>query len=74
MEKQIGKHTRLICDINIGDTVRMNGFNLKLDNKDFIVEDIITSNSPSGFMVKTSGYHNYVDADWLTVFQTKLPI
>ena len=77
MEIQYKKHVKIICDLEIGDTVFIKGWGYKLDGKDWKVEDVkFSRNCESGFMVKIDGYENYMDSNWLNkkVVQNKLDL
>ena len=65
MENHLFRNVKLVCTLNIGDTVRTDGWGAKLDNKDWIVQDIQRERTPSGFTVKINGYNNYLDSNWL---------
>lgn len=67
MEIKLGRHVRLICDLEVGQTVRIDGWGYKFDGKQFKIEHIQRSdNCGSGFLVKIDGYENPIDSDWIT--------
>lgn len=67
MEKKIGKHVKLICDLKKGDKVYTEGWGYQLDGKELIVEDVkeAMGRCQSGFLVKVTNYENYIDSDWV---------
>lgn len=67
MEMRFKKNVRIICDLNIGDTVRTDGWGYRLDDKDWVIEDVKyhAGGCESGFLVKINGYENYIDSSWL---------
>lgn len=68
MEISLGKHVKLICNLEIGQTVRIDGWGYKFDGKFFKIQDVKKEeNCESGFMVKIDGYENYIDSNWIHI-------
>ena len=68
MEIQKSRHVKVICDLEVGQTVRLDGWGYKFNGKDFKIVDIKQeTNCSSGFMVKIDGYENYIDSDWIHI-------
>jgi len=68
MEIKRGKHVKLICELEVGQTVKLDGWGYKFNGKIFKIEDITPQeNCSSGFVVKIDGYENYIDSDWIDV-------
>ncbi len=67
MEIQHKKHVRVICDLEIGDTVTVDGFSPAVNGIDHVIEDILFNmrGCESAFLVKISGYDRYLDSSWL---------
>lgn len=67
MEIQHKKHVRVICDLNIGDEVYVEGWGYKLDGNKWVIEDIkeAIGKCESSFLVKINGYDRYIDSNWL---------
>lgn len=67
MEIQFKKHVRVICDLKIGDKVKTDEWGYQLDGIVREIEDIKAAfgKCTSGFLVKITGYDNYIDSNWL---------
>lgn len=66
MEIQQSRNVRIVCDLNVGDIVRTDGWGYQLDNKDWVIQEIKRSdNCHSGFLVKINGYRDFIDSSWL---------
>ena len=65
MEFRYKKNVRIVCDLEIGDKVRTDGWGYKLDGKDWVVTDIKLGSGESGVLVKIDGYDSYMDSGWL---------
>lgn len=73
MEFQFGKHVKVVCDLQIGDKVRTDGWGPKLDGKDWIIEDIqLQLHTESGVIIKINGYPSYIDSNWIDKITNKL--
>lgn len=65
-EFQYKKHVKIVVDLEKGDRVFTDGWSGKLDNKEWIVEDIkLSPGSESAVSVKINGYAGYIDSGWL---------
>jgi len=68
MEIQKHKHVQIICSLEVGQMVKIEGWGYKFDGKQFKIEDIKQSDvCESGFLVKINGYENYLDSNWITI-------
>lgn len=68
MEIQFKNNVRIICDLEIGDTVQTVGMGYKYDGSLWVIIDMVyePNNSSSGFLVKINGYDNFIDSDYVT--------
>jgi len=66
MTVQVSTHVKLICDLQPGDVVRINGHSQKLNGKDLIVEEVVYDrNCESRFMVSLKNVEGRFDSNWL---------
>ncbi len=62
------RYVRVICDLEVGDMVTVDGFGHPLvDGKYYAIEEIFfkPGGSESGFTVKINGYPSPLDSNWL---------
>lgn len=65
MEYQHSKHVRVICDLSIGDIVTTD-IHYTIKGLGQTIKDIKRAdNCTSGFLVRISGYSEYIDSDWV---------
>lgn len=68
MEINHGKHVKLICSLEIGMKVTIEGWGYKFNGKVYTIQDIKRELAcASGFLVKIDGYDNYIDSDWISI-------
>lgn len=67
MEKQYAKHVRIICDLNPGDKVTIDGYSKDLEGRELTVESVhYHPNCQSAFMVKVEEWSRTLDSTWFT--------
>jgi len=72
MEHQHSKYVKIVCSLNIGDTITTNIHN-SIKNKKCKIIDIKYSNQcESGFMVRIQEYVGWFDSNWIISVQTNL--
>jgi hypothetical protein len=64
MEFQLGKNTKLVTSLEIGQKVinYCGGYKTRGET---IIEDIKRGAVQTGIVVKTKNYNGYVDSDWI---------
>jgi hypothetical protein len=67
MEFQLSKHVRMVVDFEVGEQVRITGFNKKVDGVHTVKElkPWAYGASQSLISVLVSGYDNWLDLGWI---------
>ena len=67
MEFNLSQHVKLIVDFEVGEKVRINGFDKKVDGVHTIqdIKPSLFSACQSGVKVMVSGYDDWLDLGWI---------
>lgn len=65
MEIQFKKNVRIICDLEIGETVTIKNWGYKLDGEHKILDMKFSPGCESSFLIKVDGYDSWIDSGWV---------
>lgn len=65
------KHTRLVCDLYVGQQVEVDNWGYELNGKTCTITDIKLGHGQTGVLVKIDLYPNYIDSDWIKLTPAK---